>query len=720
MKKNNSKRQLQNTFKKRTFIIFLISLIAVIVFAGRMIWLYDSKYKVKAAEQRMKTIEIPAHRGDILDVNGNVLAESVKVNSLYYFPESVDNKSEEKLVNGLERILNLSKEEIDEILASKTSVKITDELSNEQVEELEKLELNCLTISVENKRYYPGGASLAYILGFVDEENNGVNGIEDQYNNELKGEPGLNIYTGTREGNIIVYDNSKKMEAKKGKDITLNIDEGIDAIVSNVAKKAYKKYKPNSISIIVTEPTTNKVVAMENFPRYDLNNPRVGRTTKEEEDIQSLSEEEKVDLYYNMWKNISIGSSYEPGSVFKLITSAMALEENTSNENSKYLCNGIYTDIPGVKIKCIRWYDPHGYLTMKEALAESCNIAYLQIAQEIGYAKFYEYLKAFGFGEKTGIDLEGEENGIIPKNLEEIDITELSTMSYGHGISVTPIQMITAANAIVNGGYIIEPSIVKEIEGEDISLKQPNVKRQVISESTSKRMRALMKNTIENGASTSVKSDKYSVGGKSGTTVKIKDGKYSSEKTITSFYSAFPIEDPKYSMLVVVDEPTGQNSGNAVSGAISKEINDEIAKYKNLEKKNYGSTGNKETKVPDVVGMPLSSAINKLAENDLKASIFNLSENDNMIILNQSIEAGVTVDKGTIIDLTASDSDNTLIKIPDLTGKYRNEALIELENMDIKIESKGDSEKGRVKKTIPNANEYIEPGTTLEIIYETE
>lgn len=720
MRKNESKTKLQITFRKRTIAIFLICIGLVFVFAFRMLWLYNSKYKVKAAEQRMKTIDIPAHRGNILDTNGNVLAETVKVNALYYFPEAVSEEEKTKLINGLTDILKLKSKRIDEILDSKISVKISDELSNKQVEELEKLELNCLTISVENKRYYPGESSLSYILGFVDDENNGINGVEYEYNNELKGKSGLNIYTGTREGNIIVYDNSRKMEAIKGKDITLNIDEGIDAIVSNVAKEAYEKYEPKSISIIVTEPSTNKVVAMENFPRYDLNSPRTGRTKREEKEIKQLSGEEEVEAYYNMWRNISISDAYEPGSVFKLITSAIALEENTGNENSKYLCEGIYTGIPGVRIKCIRWYEPHGELTMTEALAESCNPAFIQIGQDIGYAKFYEYLKSFGFGELTGIDLVGEEKGLVPQSLEKINITELSTMSYGHGLSVTPIQMITAANALVNGGYIIEPSIVREVEGDDSTGNKPNVKRQVISESTSKRMRDLMANTIENGSATSVKSDKYHVGGKSGTTVKIEDGNYTSEKTITSFYSAFPIEDPKYSILVVVDEPKGPNSGNAVSGTISKKINDQIAQYKNLEKNNYNDIETNETKVPDVVGMSLKDAINTLNESDLRASIFNLSNDDYIVIKNQSIDPGVTVDKKTTVDLTADDSGTTLLRVPNLIGKYRNEVLIDLENLDIKVESKGNSEEGRVRKIIPNANDFIEPGTTLEIIYETE
>lgn len=716
MRNKKKFQKFQNTFKKRTITIFAICLMVIVVFAVRMIWLYNSEYRTKAAEQRLKTIEIPAKRGDIVDTNGNVLAESVKVNALYYIPEKLSTENKNKLTNGLSKIMDLNSEKIDDIISSESTYKISNSISKEQVKEIRSLELNCLTISVENQRYYPGESSLSSILGFVDPDSNGLYGIEKYYDDELKGQPGLNIYAGTREGNISTFDKNEELDAEEGKNIQLNIDENINAIVSNVSKEAFEIYNPKSISVIVTEPMTNKVVAMENFPRYDSNNPREGRTDEEKEEIKDLSEGEKLEKYYDIWRNISISNTYEPGSVFKLITTAMALEENTSTDSSIYRCDGIYRDIPGVQIKCIRWYDPHGNETLEEALANSCNPAYIQIAKEIGYAKFYEYIKSFGFGEATGIDLIGEEKGIVPKSADDITITQLATMSYGHGIAVTPIQMITASNALVNGGKLIEPRIVKDEKKNE----KTKVKRQVISEETSKKMISLMQNTVENGSANAVKSSNYKVGGKSGTTIKIENGEYTSEITVTSFYSVFPVDDPKYSVLVVVDEPQGLNSGNAVSGKISKKINDEIVKYKNLEDHNYNSLGKNSVVVPDVVGLTLKNAVVLLEKNNLKADIVNTSLNDSIIITNQSIESGTEVEENTTIDLKADDSGTTLIKVPDIIGLNSREVNYETSGLNIKIKSTGDMDNGKVLKTIPSVGEFVEPGSTLEIIYNKE
>ncbi|HHX70614.1 MAG: penicillin-binding transpeptidase domain-containing protein [Miniphocaeibacter sp.] len=718
MRKNKHFEKLQKTFKNRTIVIFLISIFIVVIFAIRLIWLYNSEYRVRAAEQRQKTIEIPAHRGDILDSNGNILAESVKVNALYYIPEKISKEQKDILINGLSRILNLNTDEINEIVNSDTTVRVADGLKKKQVDEIEEMNLSCLSISVENKRYYPGDSSLSYILGFVDKDSNGMYGVEKYYNEDLKGEPGLNIFSSTREGNPIAFEKNKKLDATEGKNLKLNIDENINAIVSNVAKEAYEKYEPKSLSIIVSEPKTNRIIAMENFPRYDSNNPRNGRDSEETKELENLSEEERVEKYYDIWRNIAISDTYEPGSVFKLITTAIALEENTANEKSIYTCEGIYSEIPGVKIKCIRWYDPHGDQTVEEALANSCNPAYVRIAQDIGYAKFYEYIKAFGFGETTGIDLNGEAKGIIPKSAEDVTSTQLATMSYGHGIAVTPIQMITAANAIVNGGYIIEPKVVKELEGDE-DKNEPVVKRQVISEETSKRMLSLLANNVENGAASGVKSANYRVGGKSGTTIKIEDGKYTSEKVVASFYSAFPIDNPKYSVMVVVDEPKGANSGNAVSGSISKEINNQIVKYKNLEEHNYNTGDIEESTVPDLVGLSLKNAVKLLEENNLKANIVNTSLSDSIIITNQSINPGTKIEKNSTVDLKADDSGTSLIKVPDLIGMTSKEVSVEIGDLNIELRNKGNSDDGKVIKTIPEYNEFIEPGSKLEVIYES-
>lgn len=713
----NRKFNFDKKFKNRTIAIFLLSIIMVFIFAGRMIYLYNSKYKTRAAQQRLKVVKIPAQRGKIFDSSGNIIARNVKVNCLYFFPKDLKENSKNKLIQGFSTILGMDSSEIDEVLNSEDIVRVKENLTSEQVKKIRELDENSLSLTVENRRYYPEGSTLSYVLGFTNSDGNGLYGVESYYDNYLRGKYGLNIFSGSRNGSIISFEENKEFKSDIGKDITLNIDQGISALVSNILKEANEKYKPKSISVIVTDPMTNRIIAMENYPRFNSNNPRQGRNKEEKKELESLSEKERLNKYYDIWRNKCISDIYEPGSVYKLVTSAIGLEEGVFDENSNYECKGFYNIASGVTIKCVSWYDPHGKQTMEEALANSCNPSFAQMSEQIGYAKMHQYLKSFGFGELTGIDLVGEQKGLIPDSASSMNIAQLCTMSYGHGISATPIQVITAANAIVNGGYVITPRVLNKVGDKKVEDDKELVKRQVISKSTSDRMKQLMINNVENGGANAVKSSQYTVGGKSGTTIKLEDGVYTSEKTIASFYAAFPMEDPKYSVLVVVDEPTGMNSGNAVAGEITKKINDEIAKLKNLNKVNK-ETDITDVEVPDFTGETLRNAVNKANAKGIKIEIVNTSDNDGIIIKSQSIDPGTKINHTKVITLVADDSGESTVKVPDLVGKYKNEALSILKDTNLKIIHTGDSKKTRIIKTNPPADDFLRQKDTLELIYE--
>ena len=315
MKKKKKYSDFHKNFKNKTILIFIMSIVLTIIFSLRLIWLYNSEYRDRAYAQQLKTIEVPAKRGKIIDVNKNILAEDVKTNALYFYPDYIEDGELSKLKDVLSNIIGLNDDEISNILDNNKTIRITNYLKSNQVKEIEKLNLNCLEIYTEDRRYYPGGESLSYILGFIDNEGNGAYGIEKYYNDLLKGKAGLNIYTGSKTGNSIPYKNKDNLESVSGKNIKLNIDENINAIVSNAAKEAIDKYEPKSISIIVTEPNTNKVVSLENFPRFNSNLPREGRTEKESEALNNLSNDEKIEKLYEIWRNIAISNSYEPGSV---------------------------------------------------------------------------------------------------------------------------------------------------------------------------------------------------------------------------------------------------------------------------------------------------------------------------------------------------------------------------------------------------------------------
>ncbi len=688
------------------------------VFAGRMFYLYNSIYKTKAAEQRTRILKIPAKRGKILDSTGNVLAKNVKVNCLYYFPQDLKEESRNKITNGFSSILNMTGEEIDEVMKSKKTVRVKENLTSKQVKEIKDLGENSLSLTVENRRYYPEGTSLSYVLGFTNSDGEGLYGVENFYDKFLKGKYGLNIFAGSRNGSLISFEDNREVKSDEGKDITLNIEQSISGMIGNILRDAQKKYNPKSISVIVTNPMTNKVISMENSPRFDSNNPRKGRNKEEQKELDSLKGEEQLQKLYDIWRNRCISDIYEPGSVYKLITAAVGLEEGVFNERDTYECKGYYKITKGVTIKCYRWYDPHGIQTMEEALANSCNPSFAQMGEQIGYAKMHQYLKAFGFGDLTGIDLIGEQKGLIPSSASSMNIAQLVTMSYGHGIAATPIQVITAANALINGGYLITPTIANKVDGKDIHSKEELVKRQVISQKTSERMKALMVNNVENGGANAVKSPYYSVGGKSGTTIKLENGVYTSEKTVASFYSAFPMEKPEFSVLVVVDEPKGMNSGNAVAGDIAKRINDEIAKLKNINKGTSTESELTDIDVPNFVGETLRNAVNIANSKGIKIEIVNTSDSDGIIIKGQSVDAGTKINKNKVIGLVADDSGEAAVKIPDLIGKYKNEALSILKDTDLKITHTGDYEKSRIIRTIPPANDFLRQGDTLELIYE--
>ncbi|MDO5650000.1 MAG: penicillin-binding transpeptidase domain-containing protein, partial [Gallicola sp.] len=591
MKNYNKKRNSRDKItKSRVTVLFLFCLLLGFVFFIRLFQLQIAGgeiYRKEAQIQKTKTIDIPASRGAIYDRDHNILAQNVKQNTVYISPQSIKDEEKEEIAQSLSSIINIDKGSILEKMEEKKPVKLATGLMIDQVQAIYKLieekKYNSISINTETNRFYPNGKMASYLLGFTDFENKGVYGVENTFDKELRGTPGKNILY----GRAVPQDQGNLFEPTAGKELSLTIDYKIQTIINKYGEEAMKKFNPKKMAIIVMDPKTGEVLGLENFPKYDPNNPRIGRTEEEQKQLEEMNPEERTNHYYDIWRSFSINDTYEPGSVFKAITASVALEEKTTKEDSKYVCNGFIDDIPGVKIRCHRWYDPHGDQTLSEALNNSCNPAFVQIIREIGKEKFYKYLSGFGFGERTGVKLPGEENGLIPKNVDSIGEAELATMSYGHGLSVTPIQMITAMNAIVNGGYVLEPKLVlsedQNKEEKEVNIENNKnivVKRQVISQETSKKMNELLYSVINEGTGRSVSIPGYKIGGKSGTSIKLEDGKYKDNKTDASFFVSYPVENPKYTILVVVDEPQGDNGGNTVAGPVARNILEDIIKDK--------------------------------------------------------------------------------------------------------------------------------------------
>ena len=401
--------------------------------------------------------------------------------------------------------------------------------------------------------------------------------------------------------------------------------------------------------------------------------------------------------WYDLWRNFAVNDIYEPGSTFKLITAAAALEENTTSLDHYYYCNGFVRDIKGEVLKCARWYNPHGSQSLREAMDNSCNVAFVNIGRQLGRDKFYEYIKAFGFGERTGVDLLGEERGIIPSSAEVIKEINLATMSYGHGIAITPLQLTNAVSAISNGGYLMEPRLARELrdsQGNIIERFEPEVKRQVISNENSATMLSLMETVVSNGSGSRAYIPGYRVGGKTGTAQKIIDGRYAQGKYIASFIGVAPIDDPQFVILVTVDEPSaGTYYGGSVAAPIAKNIFEEIFNYMEIPPQ-YDEDEMQETikqvQVPDLRNLVIGEAGKTLTDLGLRYTTEYLELTSDSIVIEQFPAPGIEVQEGSIIDLYLNTKPSNDVIMPYLIDMSKEEVIKTLEDMKLEYILNGD------------------------------
>lgn len=605
------------------------------------------------------------------------------------FSKKEQNKEEEKL-DKIFLSLNIDKKKVFDRADRGTNFKIKKSIDPQIAKEIISLKSSVVSLEIEESRNYVDGKFAPYVIGHSN-ENGGQTGIENFYDD---------ILSGTKGSKKIVRENFIKsteevVKPTEGKDVYLTLDSTIQQLISKYAKEYFEKENPIKLNIIVSDVTNGDILAMDSFPKYDTNNPLKPRTSEEREEFDKADEKEKLKKVFSMWRNTSISDSYEPGSVFKLITGAAALEEGTDTLDSVFYCNGIVNDIPNVVLKCFNWKNPHGRETFTKAMDNSCNPAFIKIARNLGRDKMFRYVKGFGFGTKTGIDLPGEFEGQIPKKVEDIGITELSTMGYGHGLSATPIQVITAANAIVNGGYLLKPQFtLKNVENENgkINIKEnePIVKNQVISKQTSDIMRDVMEHGVKEGIVRRLASSKVRIGAKSGTTLKIINNKYDDFKTVASIYAAFPIENPKYSVLIVFDEPKSNTTGTLAASPLAKKIIEDIATYKQISSNEDSNDAYiKTTNVPDVRGLTLEYANDILESKFLKSSISNSKSKPKFVVENQSEPVGKTLKEGSNVELTLSENEDEKLRVIDFSNMSYKKAMEACEKMGYKVKTSG-------------------------------
>lgn len=690
----------------------MILYVALIGRLGFLQIVKGEELKKGALEQWTKGITIKSKRGIIYDRNGKKLAMSVSASTVWASPPDI--KDPEKTAKEVARILNLDEDYVYQKITKKVGIeKIKQWITNEEAQELRKLKLPGIEIVDDNKRYYPYGNFAAHVLGFTNIDNNGLEGLEFTYDAYLTGTPGKWVKTTDAASRQLPFGDEKIYEASDGLSIVTTIDETIQHFVEKAAEKALTVNKAKRVTIIAMDPMTGDILALTNKPDYDPNNPREPLDEGLKESWANLSQDELLEKWYEMWRNGAISDVYEPGSTFKIITAAAALEENIATPNSHYYCNGFVRDIKGVVLRCAQWYNPHGDQTLVEALNNSCNVAFVSLGRQVGKELLLKYIKAFGFGENTGIDLNGEQAGIVPQSAENIKEVNLATMSYGHGIAVTPLQLINAACAIANGGNLIEPRLVKELidsEGNVVKTFEPVVKRKVISESTSKTMLEMMEEVVRDGTGAKAYIPGMRVGGKTGTAQKIIDGRYAQGKYIASFVAVAPVDDPKIALLVVIDEPSaGQYYGGTIAAPVAKEILEDTLNYLEVtpiyteeEKKMMTET----VKVPDVRNMKIGDAGKTLTEIGLRYTTEYLSLTSDSVVIDQFPLPDTEVQKGSIVDLYLNINEAETIIMPDLIGKDKQEVIKILDNLNLNYELKGE---GKAKFQDPN------PGAIIDI-----
>ncbi|MFV9568026.1 peptidoglycan D,D-transpeptidase FtsI family protein [Thermoanaerobacter mathranii] len=548
--------------KKRTFIIFIFFTIMIFALIARLIWIQGiNSSKLAMAVERQSTADIilKPQRGNIYDVNGNILACNVPAGDVFAAPKFIKNP--EKASEELYKYLNIDKDSLYKILSNKNSewAVLGRSIPLENINKIRSLNIPGIYVEDTFMRNYPNGKMLSQVLGFTGIDGNGLYGLEYSLDKYLSGVPGREITLVDAEGRKIGVP-SKFYKPTNGNNIVLTIDSVIQSYTEKAIKNGYEKYKPqDGITAIVMNPKTGEILAMANLPDFDPNNP------------QKVPSQE-------YWRNPAVSDIYEPGSVFKVITASAALESAVVTPEEKFHDPGYYV-VTGRKI---RSWTVLGDITFSQAIEKSSDTVFIQIVERLGVDAFYKYIKAFGFGSPTGIELPGEASGmILPKS--KIYPVDLATMSFGQGIAVTPIQMITAFSTVINGGNLMVPYIVKYIENGDKIIKEykPQIVRQVISKETSDTMRHILEKTVTEGTAQAAQVPGYTVGGKTGTTENYAPGKY-----IASFAGFAPVENPKIAVLVVVKNPT-QNGymGGEVAAPIAQEILRDTLRYYDTVKK---------------------------------------------------------------------------------------------------------------------------------------
>ena len=612
------------------------------------------KLQQMAYLQQTLNRNINPKRGTIYDSSGKVaLATSSSVETITVNPVNIPSNEKEKVATEFKKLFNLKYEDVLKKVSKKTAIEtIAKKVDKNQTKELRLwMETNNITsginIDEDTKRFYPYNNLASQIIGFCGSDNQGLAGIEAKYDNELKGEKGKILKMTDAKG----IDTSEAYEpAKQGNDLVLSIDATIQGIAEKYLKEAcIDNVCTDGGNILLMNPQNGDILAIASYPDFNLNDPYTINNEELKANWSNMTATERSNALQAMWRNKAISDTYEPGSTFKLVTASTALEEgivDSTDKEGEFCCTG-YIEVAGVKMKCWRYYRPHGPESLRQALMNSCNPVFIGLGGRIGVTKYYEYLRKYGFLGRTGIDLPGEAGSIFLKE-SKVGPVELGTIAFGQRFEVTPIQMITMVSTIANGGTYIKPRVVKQIidsKTGEVTNVEVEKKDRVISEETSKKMLSMMESVVAEGTGKNAQVKGYSIGGKTGTSEDgVNTGKY-----VTSFIGTAPISDPEVCILITLYNPTGEggHQGGGVAAPIGSQVLGEVLPYLEIKKDNEQEEEKQEVEVPNIIGMTEKEAKKALEDVGLQLEFKKSEEKET--ITDQLPKAGIKTKSGTII-----------------------------------------------------------------------
>jgi stage V sporulation protein D (sporulation-specific penicillin-binding protein) len=700
---------------KRVIIVSLAVTAALLFLLFRLFWIqivWGGELRRQAEEFRTQNVVLQPHRGNIYDCHRNEMVTSIPAFSVYVPPAKT--KELRALADRIAPLLEMEPASVyRKISTEKSFVWVKHKVDLETAERLKKLDLEGVGLIEGSKREYKQGNMAAHVLGFVGDDSQGLTGLERNYDSELRGIPGWLAVESDATGQPVPQAVKRVYPSRPGHSLILTIDQTIQYFVERELDRLMSTYQPAQATILVMEPETGEVLAMGSRPTFD---PERWNTVS-----QKVWEGNTATLY-----------NYEPGSTLKMFVAAAALEEGAVKESDGFYDPG-FIKVNGRRINCWK-REGHGHQTFAQAVENSCNVVFMQVGRKLGKERLYKYLRGFGFGSPTGIDLPGEETGVLKPQEKTIDL-DLATMCIGQSIAVTPVQLLTAVCAIANGGRLMKPHLVEAVlddAGRVSRQVKPQVVRQPISSDTARRLSSMLEKVVLEGTGKSAQVEGYRIAGKTGTAQVPGPGGYVEGKYVASFAGFAPLDDPRVAVLVVMAEPKGgkYHGGEIASPAFQTIMRDTLVYLGIPEQEGlhqaerlsgsslaWGTIPRPQVFVPDVVGFPLTEARWLMGKHGLVAR----ASGDQGVVREQYPSGGSRTSRGSSVTLKINPLDPAkppeYLVVPDLTGLTLKKTGVLLEALGLKLEAKGS---GLAVKQQPAAGIKVQPGSIVKVEFMPE